>query len=126
MFRIFTSNSSAATAAPATINEAGRHPATRIRHNLAIAIAAVVIGSASAASANVGGTFGARTSDIRNAAIEHKDDERIRVARLPWPAPVGHRQPRANDVPPVNQSSTERDRLLDKKLDEKLVICRGC
>ena len=41
-------------------------------------------------------------------------------------APVGHRQPRARDLPP--QSSGELERLTpeDAAVDRKLVICRGC
>jgi hypothetical protein len=45
----------------------------------------------------------------------------------PWPAPVGHRQPEARDLPPqVTEdegaiSRSERD--LDKKIKS---ICRGC
>jgi hypothetical protein len=41
-------------------------------------------------------------------------------------APVGHRQPRARDVP--LQSPTEIERLTpeDAAIDRKLVICRGC
>jgi hypothetical protein len=39
-------------------------------------------------------------------------------------APVGHRQPRASDVPKIgdNPSASARDR----KLDRALQICRGC
>ena len=41
-------------------------------------------------------------------------------------APLGHRQPRARDVP--LQSPTEIERLTaeDAAIDRKLVICRGC
>ena len=42
-------------------------------------------------------------------------------------APVGHRQPQAKDVapadiPPADQATRE----LDKALEKKLTICRGC
>lgn len=45
----------------------------------------------------------------------------------PPPAPVGHRQPQAKDVapadiPPADQATRE----LDKALEKKLTICRGC
>ena len=47
----------------------------------------------------------------------------------PWPAPVGHRQPRADQVPsekdinnPSNPANRE-DAALDKKIKS---ICRGC
>lgn len=51
---------------------------------------------------------------------------RVQLARLPWPAPVGHRQPRVSDVPAEGLSGLERERWLDRELDRKLVICRGC
>jgi len=41
-------------------------------------------------------------------------------------APVGHRQPRPQDLPPaVRQEEGERS-PAQKELDEKLQICRGC
>jgi hypothetical protein len=45
----------------------------------------------------------------------------------PPSAPVGHRQPQAKDVapadiPPADQATRE----LDKALEKKLTICRGC
>lgn len=41
----------------------------------------------------------------------------------PWPAPNGHRQPRAADVPPGANLSAD---LLELEIDRKLRICRGC
>ena len=41
-----------------------------------------------------------------------------------WPAPVGHSQPRAADVP--LSPSLAGQEALDRALDEKLRICRGC
>jgi hypothetical protein len=47
----------------------------------------------------------------------------------PWPAPVGHRQPGAGDVPSEknlanpNDPVNREDALLDKKIKS---ICRGC
>jgi hypothetical protein len=47
----------------------------------------------------------------------------------PLPAPVGHRQPRAGDVPPEknlsnpNDPVNKEDAALDKKIKS---ICRGC
>jgi hypothetical protein len=50
------------------------------------------------------------------------------VAAMPWPAPVGHRQPRADD--PANgmrfSGHDSGDDWLDQKLDRRLRICRGC
>ena len=48
-------------------------------------------------------------------------------ARRPIDAPVGHRQPRAADIPPSNKTEAE---LLEERqqaeLNRKLQICRGC
>ena len=41
------------------------------------------------------------------------------------PAPVGHRQPRASDIPADAQRAPERVRR-DRELDKQLWICRGC
>ncbi len=47
----------------------------------------------------------------------------------PWPAPVGHRQPRADQVPSEknlnnpNDAANREDAALDRKLKS---ICRGC
>ncbi len=41
-------------------------------------------------------------------------------------APVGHRQPRASDVPPTeekNYTESAEDKALDRKIKS---ICRGC
>ena len=47
----------------------------------------------------------------------------------PWPAPVGHRQPRADQVPSEkdNGNATDAMKREDAELDRKLKsICRGC
>jgi hypothetical protein len=47
----------------------------------------------------------------------------------PWPAPVGHRQPRADQVPSEkdlnnpDSAANRDDAALDKKIKS---ICRGC
>ena len=40
-----------------------------------------------------------------------------------WPAPVGHSQPRAGDIPAGLALSPS---LEDREFDAKLNICRGC
>jgi hypothetical protein len=43
-------------------------------------------------------------------------------------APVGHRQPRASDIP-ANIQKTEsdlREERVNRELDKKLRICRNC
>ena len=45
----------------------------------------------------------------------------------PWPAPVGHHQPQASDVPPeARQGAALSEERLDAEFDRKLMICRGC
>src|SRR5580704_9203372 len=46
------------------------------------------------------------------------------TSHLPWLAPVGHRQPRREDVP-QNEASSARERQ-QQLLDKKLIICRDC
>ena len=43
-------------------------------------------------------------------------------------APIGHRQPKASDLPPESQrAATETERSpRDRELDKILQICRGC
>ena len=41
-------------------------------------------------------------------------------------APVGHRQPRARDVPSQLPGDLERLTEEDAAVDRKLIICRGC
>jgi hypothetical protein len=46
-----------------------------------------------------------------------------------WPAPVGHRQPRVDEVPPEKNLGNPNDPLNreDAALDRKIKsICRGC
>jgi hypothetical protein len=46
----------------------------------------------------------------------------------PWAAPVGHRQPRASDIPATVEQDDLAVRLdaINRKLDRDLKICRGC
>lgn len=49
--------------------------------------------------------------------------------QTPWPAPVGHRQPKLDQVPPEkdNSSAAEAEKRQDAELDRKIKsICRGC
>ncbi|WP_420965057.1 hypothetical protein [Bradyrhizobium sp. B120] len=49
------------------------------------------------------------------------------TATRPWSAPVGHRQPRAADIPAAAASSQQiidqEDAIVDRKIKG---ICRGC
>jgi hypothetical protein len=48
--------------------------------------------------------------------------------RLVPQAPVGHRQPRAADIPDsLEKTAADREReRKDRELDKRLRICRGC
>jgi hypothetical protein len=48
------------------------------------------------------------------------------VRSSPLPAPVGHRQPRASDIPPPSSGDSTREAEPRDDLDERLRICRGC
>ena len=52
----------------------------------------------------------------------------VLTSRLPWLAPVGHRQPRQADVPQHEAVSAweHQQQQFDQELDRKLIICRGC
>jgi hypothetical protein len=60
--------------------------------------------------------------------------DQLGVAAKPWPAPIGHAQPRANDFSPSSSAEQAvQDRLsafdaqqkkMDEMLDKKLNICR--
>jgi hypothetical protein len=42
-------------------------------------------------------------------------------------APVGHRQPRAADIPATDKSAAEQlEEKMSAELNRKLRICRGC
>jgi hypothetical protein len=41
-------------------------------------------------------------------------------------APIGHRQPRVQDLPPNIRRDEGRTTIEERSLDEKLKICRAC
>ncbi|MET3970895.1 MULTISPECIES: hypothetical protein [Bradyrhizobium] len=50
------------------------------------------------------------------------------TSRMPWLAPVGHRQPHQADVPQHEAVSAweQQQQQFDQELDRKLIICKGC
>ena len=50
------------------------------------------------------------------------------TSRMPWLAPVGHRQPHPADVPQHEAVSAweQQQQQFDQELDRKLIICKGC
>jgi hypothetical protein len=53
---------------------------------------------------------------------------KIPVTQSAWPAPVGHRQPRAEDLAANMQPSPSdhKQQQLDEFFGRKLMICRDC
>jgi hypothetical protein len=48
------------------------------------------------------------------------------VRSSPLPAPVGHRQPRASDIPPPPPGDNSRAEEPRDDINDRLRICRGC
>jgi hypothetical protein len=48
------------------------------------------------------------------------------VRSSPLPAPVGHRQPRASDIPSPPPGDNTREAEPRDDINERLRICRGC
>jgi hypothetical protein len=51
---------------------------------------------------------------------------RAQVAPTVWQAPVGHRQPRPDELPPSERKNEGAFTPAEKDLDKSLKICRGC
>jgi hypothetical protein len=67
------------------------------------------------------------TLTIGPAAIAQTGNSSSAKRDGPLPAPVGHRQPRADQVPPENSAAAEAEKRQDAELDRKIKsICRGC
>lgn len=64
-----------------------------------------------------------------SATAQTTQNDRTSVSPATSTAPVGHRQPRASDVPSEKNLSDPNDRMKreDAELDRKIKsICRGC
>jgi len=63
------------------------------------------------------------------SAQQQSPTPKVDAAQAPRQAPVGHRQPRATDVPPQQQQPADSNvgqERRDKGIDRSLQICRGC
>lgn len=66
----------------------------------------------------------ARTSPAPPYRLEN---DQLAGTALSRRAPVGHRQPRADDIPASQLPPIEIEmRREDERIDKKLIICRGC
>jgi hypothetical protein len=68
---------------------------------------------------------GRGTADVTASALSIPSSKRgLETSTRPWSAPVGHRQPRAADVPTsASQQSLDEDANVDRKINS---VCRGC
>ena len=58
-------------------------------------------------------------------AQEQPSTRQAEPTRTPLPAPVGHRQPRAADVPSESATAVAPS-PTERRLDSRLQICRRC
>jgi len=58
--------------------------------------------------------------------VASAQDARPRVAPGVWPAPVGHRQPRPDELPPSERKNEGAVTPAEKDFDKTLKICRPC
>src|SRR5262249_10538488 len=90
-----------------------------------IVVAAVLLGFASIVHAMENGADGTRS---RSGGVHRTLDDTASIMPPPRQAPVGHRQPRINDIPAGTQLSPLDLELKqeDERIDRKIIICRGC
>lgn len=91
-------------------------------HKLIGAVMLAALFSGRAATAETVGM--AKPSHV--AGSSSKSDTSSSTVGLPWPAPVGHRQPQAKDLPLQGTNEFERISEEDRAVDRKLTICRNC
>ena len=60
------------------------------------------------------------------ASTPQSGDPRPSISQDRMEAPIGHRQPRPQDLPPSVQREEGTRNPAQRELDEKLQICRGC
>ena len=91
------------------------------------AAAVVFVGLLSPASATYRHDTVAVFPDLPISATAHHAPT-VLTSRLPWLAPVGHRQLHQADVPQHEAISAweRQQQQADQELDRKLIICRGC
>jgi len=69
---------------------------------------------------------GRKAADVTASTPSIRSSQRgLETSTRPWLAPVGHRQPRAADVPTSlsQQSLDDEDARVDRKINS---VCRGC
>jgi hypothetical protein len=107
-----------------------------IKLSIAFAAAAFAFGSTLSVTAGAGDLAGAAADTRAKGAARslavvkppRHDDSATMIAELFRQAPIGHRQPRAIDVPENPQLSPAdlEQRRQDEEINRKLIICRHC
>ena len=86
-----------------------------------IVAATLLLGSASIVHATEVDAGGKSQLGINHA------DNAAAIVPAPRQAPVGHRQPRISDIPPITLSPLDLElRREDQLIDRKIIICRAC
>jgi len=99
---------------------------TRAMRGIAVTyavLAAVVVGSAAVAQNNPKQPSPPASASAQTTG---QADNTRRQTNSVWEAPVGHRQPRARDVPSGLQDNYGVRSPEDEAIDRKLRICRDC
>jgi hypothetical protein len=69
----------------------------------------------------------ATTDALASAPSVRSSPARPETATRPWSAPIGHRQPRATDMPASTTASQQTLDQEDASVDRKIRrVCRGC
>ena len=90
---------------------------------LRITVLLTLLGSRSTIAQSKGSAGSAAVASANQiASSSHAPD----ATRLIGGAPVGHREPHAEDVPSENSSDLGHIGAADVAVDRKLIICRGC
>jgi hypothetical protein len=97
-----------------------------IKHRAALRIASLVLPALLVSATAQANDLG-QTGDAGRAASQGARTDQPGIP----PAPIGHRQPRAADMPSTTGSGTDdpfdqRIKQLNGRVDRNLRICRGC
>jgi hypothetical protein len=96
------------------------------RFPAAVAAAVLLFGSLSQNIAHAQQIGLVTSPPVHAATTSVRDDANALPLHRPWPAPVGHRQPRSADVPRDKAfAAWEREQSIQNhRLDRSLIICR--
>jgi hypothetical protein len=84
-------------------------------------LAAVLVLNAAVAQTNPGQPSSPSSPSAQTTGQADND-----VEQAVWPAPIGHRQPGAKDVPPKVEENLGIRSPEDEAIDRKQRICRDC